>query len=300
MDAWNRQPSLRGNVRRPWASSILLDWPRMATWRPSSAAGRLSWRTARKTQIHRKGRGFWGNEKMTEQKHPRCFWAKSYFRNLVSRFRRIFDKNKNLQFTKRQDKNGQNISTLISIDWFTLYILCAFLLACEVLAVLAGDNSQRCIESKITNVIQVQRENHKQQAKQASKQSNTWKSCQALLQERAQLFSRYVWPIFICIYTYIHVHMYTAVGTMALFIYVPTYVLHLTVCLRVLVLHFFEKSVVHVYNYNIYIYTIYADAYENYIQIFSSLPCQYVNINPCPHTLLGHHMCSSKKLHQAI
>ena len=46
--------------------------------------------------------------------------------------------------------------------------------------------------------------------------------------------------------------MYTAVGTMALFIYVTTYVLHLTVCLRVSVLHFFEKSVVHVYNYNIY------------------------------------------------
>ena len=75
----------------------------------------------------------------------------------------------------RNDRTKMDKISLIFVDWFTftLYILCAFPLACEVLAVLAGDNSQRCIESKITNVMQVQRENHKQQAKQASKQSNT-------------------------------------------------------------------------------------------------------------------------------
>ena len=73
------------------------------------------------------------------------------------------------------------------------------------------DNSQTCIEPKITTVIQVQRENRKQQAKQASKQSNTCESCQGELSCKKGLHCLHAMfdqSVYIYIHTYIH--MYTA------------------------------------------------------------------------------------------
>ncbi len=119
------------------------------------------------------------------------------------------------------------------------------------------DNSQTCIEPKITTVIQVQRENRKQQAKQASKQSNTCESCQGELSCKKGLHCLHaMFDQSVYIYIYIHTYVHSWQN------YVTTYVLQITVCLRVLVLHFFEKPAVHVYIiyiYNMYIWKLYSD-----------------------------------------